>query len=378
MKSICFVLTTDIAVKAFLINHLRALSKSHQITLVVNTTTKHLLSQYETQGELVPIAISRNINLFGDFLSLVRIVRLIRHHKFDAIHSVTPKAGLLAMLAGFICRTPLRVHTFTGQVWATKSGIKRLILKFIDRFFAALATHLIVDSPSQRDFLLREKVISSSKCYVFGEGSIAGVDLQRFKPDGTARSEIRHILNINDSDLVFLFLGRLNPDKGVLDLASAFIAANIKNAHLIYVGPDEQGMQNKISGILNFGTANIQFVSYTDTPERYMAASDVLCLPSYREGFGSVIIEAAACGIPSIASRIYGISDAVIDKKTGLLHEPKNILELTSLLQKITSDKTLYTDLAKNAHLRAISKFDSKIITKAWCDFYSDLFNHAR
>lgn len=372
-KKICFVVGAELSARVFLLNHIDSISKVCNVTLLVNTQNPDFLSQLGINARVVPLNISRTINLLSDLKCLQTLIKTFTNERFDAIHSVTPKAGLLAMLAGFLCRIPFRTHTFTGQVWANKTGIRRLLLKNIDRLMAALATHRIVDSPSQRDFLLAEKVLPSSNVFVFGHGSIAGVDSHKFKPDGSARQKIRSTMKLGDN-FVFLFLGRLNKDKGVLDLAQAFIASRLSNATLLFVGPDEQSMQMHIQQLPGYDTAKIRFVDYTDTPQRYMVAADALCLPSYREGFGSVIIEAASCGIPTVASRIYGITDAVIDQQTGLLHQAGNVSEITSTLTKIASDATLYRTLADNAYQHALSNFDSKMITQAWCDFYKEIF----
>lgn len=377
MKKICLVTTTDLAVKAFLIGHIRELSREYAITVITNTNNTLFLSELGINAKVVNLQFARNINLLSDIYCLFSLIAIFARERYDAVHSVTPKAGLLTMLASLISFIPVRIHTFTGQVWANKIGFKRYLLKSIDRFFSRLATHIIIDSPSQMNFLQAEKIISINKCNVFGAGSIAGVDLEKFRPDSVARQTIRTSLNISHSSLIFLFIGRLNQDKGVLDLAKAYIEAKIRHSYLVFVGPDEQGMKEKITSLQGFEGTHIKFVSYTNTPEQFMAASDVLCLPSYREGFGNVIIEAAACGLPSIASKIYGITDAVIDKKTGLLHTPHNIAEITENLKTLAVDAVLRDELARNAYRRVSLDFNAKIISQHWCSFYKKIFDDA-
>lgn len=371
MKKICFVATTDFVVRAFLINHLKALSNNYEITVLVSTSNSMWLSELNIKAKVIPINISRKINFFTDFLSLITLIRLFSKHHYDAIHSITPKAGLLAMLAAKLCNIPLRVHTFTGQVWATNYGLKRFILKKIDVFFARLATHLIVDSPSQLDFLLRERVVLKEKCYVFGKGSVSGVDLAKFTSDSKAKSEIRSDLNIPSDAILYLFLGRLTLDKGVLDLAKAFCMLPNDIAYLAFVGPDEQEMTNSLQEILTEKVSYIRYLSYTNTPEKLMNAADVLVLPSYREGFGTVVIEAAAVGIPTIASRIYGITDAIIDNETGLLHECKNIIEIYEKMHLLANNRNFRQMLGLNARKRVIKDFDANLLTQNWLAFYS-------
>lgn len=374
MKKICFVLTSDIAVKAFLLNHLQALTCKYEISVIVGTDHPSFLAELGIPARVIPMPIARKIHPLHDIKSFFELVWHLRKNQFDAVHSVTPKAGLLAMLAGFLSGVPVRTHTFTGQVWANKSGLPRLLLKCMDKCLSAFSTHVIVDSPSQRDFLCKERVISKQKALVFGIGSIAGVDSQKFKPDSIARQQVRSALNFTEETFLFLFLGRLNPDKGVQELAQAYIRASLANSGLLFVGPDEQDMQKKISQLPDFPRSNIRFIDYTNTPEQFMAAADVLCLPSYREGFGTVIIEAASCGIPAIASRIYGITDAVAENQTGLLHVAGDVDDMCLKMQQIYADKPLYESLANAAQQRAIQHFDSQVITQAWCDFYGKVF----
>jgi len=375
-KNICFVVTSEFAVRAFLLAHIQALSKSYNVTLLVNSQSLSLIEEFNIQARVIHINIQRNINLISDFSTLLTLLKIFYTNKFFSVHSITPKAGLLAMAASWILRTPVRIHTFTGQVWATKTGVKRFILKLLDKLFAGFATHIIVDSPSQLAFIRRENVISTRKGVVFNYGSICGVNLEKFKPNLDAKKEKRKDLNIPQNALLILYLGRLNTDKGVLDLARAFANIDrelVHHAHLIYVGPDEESMQQKIKSILKNQTENLHFVDCTTRPEYFLASADILCLPSYREGFGNVIIEAAAVGIPSIASRIYGISDAIVEMKTGLLHAPKDSNSLTVHLNTLLSNNTLRKHLGAQARKRVIQEFDSQKITRFWIDFYKNI-----
>lgn len=369
---ICFVLTAEFAVKAFLLNHLRALSDFYEVTVIVNTNNPNFLEELGVKAEVIPLAITRDINFISDFRSLIQLIKIFRQQKFSVVHSVTPKAGLLAMLAAWVVRVPARIHTFTGQVWATKAGYKRFLLKKIDCLIAFLTTNNIVDSPSQRQFLVDEKVTTSVKSNVFAKGSISGVDIVKFKPNPQARENIRQQLNIKTDAILFLFLGRLTRDKGVLDLAQAFISLQKGYAHLLFVGPDEQNLQAEIMSVSGIDNPNVHLVGHTDKPESFMAAADILCLPSYREGFGTVVIEAAAVGIPTIASRIYGLTDAVVDGKTGLLHEPRDISAIKVCMEKMMTNQAVRLKFGEQAQARAVKEFDSKLITQAWVDFYRE------
>lgn len=366
-KSICFVATVEFAVSAFLLSHLKELSKHYDLTVIVNLKNPNFLIDKKLDIKLVNINFSRKINIISDLLSLVQLAYLFLIKKYDAVHSITPKAGLLAMIASFLTFTPVRVHCFTGQVWSTKSGLSRLFLKLIDKIIGNLSTQNIVDSKSQYDFLVKENVLNKDKALVFGSGSVSGVDLLKFKPNTKVKSSLRKKLKISPSSFVFVFLGRLNSDKGIHDLINAFISTDLKSAYLLLVGPDEENISSKFKG----NQSNIIFSGLISSPQDFLAVSDVLCLPSYREGFGNVVIEAAATGVPSIVSNIYGLSDAIVLNKTGLAHEPHDVQEITKLMKSLFNNRKLVMDLGKAAKKRAISEFDSKILVKHWKIFYN-------
>jgi len=366
-KSICFVATVEFAVSAFLLSHLKELSKYYDLTVIVNLKNPNFLIDKKLDIKLVNINFSRKINIISDLLSLVQLAYLFLIKKYDAVHSITPKAGLLAMIASFLTFTPVRVHCFTGQVWSTKSGLSRLFLKLIDKIIGNLSTQNIVDSKSQYDFLVKENVLNKDKALVFGSGSVSGVDLLKFKPNTKVKSSLRKKLKISPSSFVFVFLGRLNSDKGIHDLINAFILTDLKSAYLLLVGPDEENISSKFKG----NQSNIIFSGLISSPQDFLAVSDVLCLPSYREGFGNVVIEAAAIGVPSIVSNIYGLSDAIVLNKTGLAHEPHDVQEITKLMKALFNNRKLVMDLGEAAKKRAISEFDSKILVKHWKIFYN-------
>jgi glycosyltransferase involved in cell wall biosynthesis len=238
-----------------------------------------------------------------------------------------------------------------------------------------MATHNLVDSFSQRQFLLRNRVVSDSKSKVLAEGSVCGVDTSKFSPNPSERLKIRKGLKISEKSLVYIYLGRLKKDKGLLDLAQAFIKLPLLQnpAHLLIVGSDEEGLEPKIRKICTSYEKRLHFVSLTRFPEQYLAAADVLCLPSYREGFGNVIIEGASTGIPSIASRIYGVMDAIQENETGLLHEAGNSDELAAKMKMFLKDPELRKKMGENALVHSRQHFSKETVTKAWFDYYEGI-----
>lgn len=374
---ICFVVASEMTVKSFLVGHLRVLTGIYEVSVVANTGDRNFLKPYGLNVTVIPIGIERKISLYHDVRAIVSLWFLFRKERYDAVHSLTPKAGLLAMTAAFLAGIPFRIHTFTGQMWANMAGIERYFFKTFDRLIAFNATHVLVDSHSQRDFIVREGIVSDKKAKVLADGSICGVNAERFKPDPEIREIVRRELDIDASGTVFLYVGRLAEDKGLLDLVAAFTRAREKKptTYLLLVGPDEEGMKERIIRLCESRIEGIRFVDYTTTPEIFMAAADVFCLPSYREGFGMAVIEAASVGIPAIATRIYGVTDAVEEDVTGFLYEPHDVRELTEKMLVMIDNPELRFEMGRKAHERVSRLYSAERVTSAFLDFYQSVLS---
>lgn len=377
MKKICFVVTTPFTANAFLIDHFAELSKQYQLTLCANLDLYDLSPKFKKfELQIMHVPLERKVSFYKDLKAWWILFRIFSSHQFDSIHSITPKAGLLSMSSAFIARVPVRIHTFTGQVWINRSGFSRFFFKFFDWLIVKFATLIFADSASQIRLLIKEKICSQSEINLLGFGSISGVSLNRFKPSQDLRRSIRESFNVKEEECVFLFVGRLCRDKGIFDLVSAFVklASFHKGAALWIVGPDEEEIQKRITEKIGDSILNIKWVGSTFNPESYMAAADVLVLPSYREGFGSVIIEAAACGLPAIAYRINGVIDAIEDRVTGYLVKVADVNELTQSMKLFFLDQQLRLALGNAAKTRAYERYSSDIVTRAWLYFYNELF----
>ncbi len=373
MKKLCIVATIPAIVNSFLRGHIEAAAQKYDVTVVCNSTDVHLIQGLCARVVLLPI--SRRPSLGSDLLALGLLMRLFWRERFDIVHSHFPKSGLLGMTAAWLTRVPIRIHTFHGEVWATRAGWRRATLKVFDRMVAWMATHVLTVSASQQKFLVRESVLSQGQSKVIGAGSICGVDPLRFCPDSNIRRRTREDLGIDQHTQLILFVGRLNRDKGVLDLVEAFvgIASLRPDVAMLLVGTPEDILFDELQEMCGAYRQRIHHQGFTSTPEHYMAAADVFCLPSYREGFGMTLIEAAACGVPAVASRISGIVDAVSDGETGLLYTPANVAELTHALLTLISDYPLCQRMGVLARSRAVSLFAADKITAEVLTFYDTL-----
>ena len=382
-EKIAIVSAVPETILAFMTKHLQALALEYSIYAICSNASNIPLERLIPSVAYLNMPIERKTSPFKDLISLFKLILLFRSHQFILVQSITPKAGLLSMLAAWICRVPIRVHVFTGQVWVTRKGFSRWYLKSFDRLIAFLATSLLADSPSQKQFLVDEGIANARDIQVLADGSVCGVDDLKFKPNAEAKKEIRAQLSIPEEATVALFIGRLKRDKGVLDLASAFggLDSSFNSLYLVFVGPDEDELREQILHLVSLGRNQVRFVGHVNNPEDFIAAADFLCLPSYREGFGLVTIEAAAVGIPTLASRIYGITDAIIDGVTGLLHEPGDLAGIAEGLRTMATIPEGRISMGDAARKRALELFPTSRVVNAQLIYYKSLIqkyrNHA-
>ena len=369
---ICFVTTVPLTVLWYLAPHIRAQQELFDVTVVADGCLDREIFLDRRKFEFISIGIKRKIFFFQDLMGFFRLWQLFRREQFDIVHSIMPKAGLLAMLAALFAGVPLRFHTFTGQIWVNSKGLRRRFLKLLDRLIVFCSTSVLADSPSQRDFMIEQKIVTPSKIDILNHGSIAGVNIERFKLKTCIRNTIRVRYGIQDGDLVFLYMGRLSIDKGIRDLLMAFedAALILPRSHLMIIGPDEGGFTQALIEYQKRHFGRVHLHGLTNTPESFMFASDIFCLPSYREGFGGVIIEAAAAGVPSIASRIYGITDAVEDHVTGILFEAGSIVEIREAMILIAKNHELRKSMGVAAKKRAVEKFSEDLIVDGLISYY--------
>jgi len=331
------------------------------------------------------VEISRSIHLWKDFIALIKLISVFRKHKFDIVHSTTPKAGLLTAIAAFLVKVPVRLHTWTGQQWVTLNGTMRWVSRFADKLIGFLNTRCYADSKSQRQFLVDEKIITSKKIAVIGHGSLAGVDLNRFDPEKwslSAKQQLKKDLSIHADSKVLIFVGRITRDKGISELFSAFRGLRDLgyNVDLLLVGPLDQDR----GGTGSIRLTDIEqlpkthYIGYTGCPENYLAISDIFCLPSYREGFGTTVIEAAAMGIPTIGTHINGLIDAIVNSETGILVPSHDDQALPQALRQLLDDSDLIYQMGKAARQRCVRQFDSNIINKKVAEEYISILRKVR
>ncbi len=324
----------------------------------------------------IDINLNRKIRIFSDLASLWALCRFFISHRPDIVHSIMPKAGLIAALAGFICRVPVRMHTFTGQVWATQQQPARALTYCVDRVINGLSTICLTDSPSQSAFLLRNNISHKGlPLPVLASGSLSGVEPTRFDrpPLQSQIDSLRTELGIGAKDFVFVTIARKTLDKGAADLLSAFacVAAKYADAKLLFVGPDESNgwlpmLKRTTPAMFN----RVIDVGAVASYEAYLCLGKVLCVPSHREGFGSIVIDAAAAGLPAIGSNIVGLVDAIDDGNTGILFPAGNIEQLVEAMGDLLDNRARCYEMGVAARRRVESQFTADKLYVALRDFY--------
>ena len=374
-KSICFVVAVPITASAFLLNHFEVLSQEFDIYLVANFEGANSnLKDNPNVKAIYSIGIQRDISFLKDVKALFALVSYFNKMKFDAVLTVTPKAGLLGILAATLSGIQNRIHIFTGQVWHTKTGFFKIVLMSIDRLIFNFASKVLVDGKSQRSYLIENGIINADRSQVLGIGSISGVDTRKFIPNPDIRKSYRSKLGYTENEVVFMFLGRLNVDKGILDLAVAFneLQKKHENARLLLVGYDEENLVPKVDRLVTSAGA-VHYYGPTPVPNEVIQAADVFCLPSYREGFGTSVIEASLLELPILCSDTYGLRETIVENVTGLRHKTGDTTSILILMEKLISDFKVREKMGQEGRKYVLANFTSDSISKEWLKFFNNI-----
>lgn len=379
---IAIISTGIVSINTFLKEQIKFLVNKYnaKITIITNVgSNEELYPELKNLNiKIINISFKRKPNIFIDILTLLHLAILLKKSNFDMTITITPKAGFLGTLASFIKRIPIRIHIFTGQVWVNKRGFLRFFLKLADKIIYRLSTKTLIDSKSQKDFLLTEKVIENINSDVIFNGSICGVDIDSFKPSAEIKQKTRKEINIKDDDFVLLYVGRLNKDKGVFDLLKAFdsLSKKFQNIKLLMVGSDEEKFYEYLLKNHQNLKDKVIIKNFTLDTRKYYICSDIFIMPSYREGFGLASIEASSCGLPVIASNIYGLIDSVTDGVNGFLHATGEPIKIELLVTKLINNRDQILNLGTNGRNLVIEKFSQKKVINFFCNYINNIYEN--
>lgn len=341
--------------------------------MVALTSSGPELDKLKEEGfHCIEVEMERHISLWKDLKALVKMVCVLRKEKPYMIHSMTPKAGLLCMIAGWLTRVPVRVHMFTGLVWPTSTGLKRKILMATDRLTCACATHVIPEGQGVLNDL-KNGGITKKPMKVLGYGNVKGVDMVKF--DATRFSDIAK----DDDTFTFIFVGRIVGDKGVNELVEAFTILHEKyqNTKLVLVGRYEENLDPVKQVTLDCIKANPAIdacgAKYGEDLLVEFMKADCHIMPSYREGFPNTPMEAGALGLPNIVTDINGSREIVVDGENGLIVPPRTVLPLYEAMERMLTDDAMREKMQQNARPMIESRFKKEFVQDCLIEYYKEI-----
>lgn len=351
------------------------LSEHFDVYLISTPTEllKQVAAQEGVQCSGVPMA--RGISIWQDLKSLWMMCRQLHRLKPDIVHSYTPKAGLICAMAGFICRVPIRVHTFTGLLFPTATGFKHLLLKNLDKLVCLLNNKIV---PESRGVQQELRKVSARVGEVIGYGNIAGVDLKYFNaelPEVKSAAE-QLIADYGLRHRTLLYLGRLNRDKGLSELtqALALLPADNRPDVLLVGGDDPEAPLPAHIKTQLLNLSGVHWLGFRPDVRPALLAADFLVLPSYREGFPNVILQAAAMGKPSLCSDISGCNEFIRNQENGWLVAPRDAKQLRQKIADICAlDDATIESVGHNARLTVCERFEQQGHWRRLLKFYQEL-----
>lgn len=323
------------------------------------------------------IDIEREISIFKDIKSLVKLYFYFRKEKPTIVHSITPKAGLLSMIAAKFAGVPIRMHTFTGLIFPTRTGLMQKLLITMDKLLCWAATNIYPEGEGVKQDLLNYK-ITKKPLKIIANGNVNGIDLKYFSVSqvtAEAKINLKKSLNITNKDFVFIFVGRLVGDKGINELIKAFGKLKKPSIKLLLVGPFEFKLDPLNAKTLEDikTNANIISVGFQSDVRPYFAISNALVFPSYREGFPNVVMQSGAMGLPSIVSNINGCNEIILDGENGIIVPAKDSEKLKKAMENMLLDKIYYSKLQANARLFIESRYEQSFVWEALLKEYKTL-----
>ena len=373
-KKIIRTSTVSTSLNTFCRGTLRRLANTYDV-VAVSTPDDELREMAQREGiRVIGVPMRRPIAPLRDIVSLWRLIRVFRRERPTMVHSITPKAGLLSMIAARICRVPIRLHTFTGLVFPTATGLKQRILMLTDRITCACATHIVPEGEGVKADLINYN-ITRKPLQVLGYGNVRGIDLNHYRrtPEVMAAAQ-----SISRSDVfTFVFVGRVVRDKGINELVEAFVRLHQAEpaTRLILVGWFEDNL-DPVSDQTKQDIERcdaIEAVGSQSDVRPWLAAADALVFPSYREGFPNVVIEAGALDLPSIVTDINGSREIIVHGQNGIIVPPRNAQALLQAMTQFVQNPQATQAMAANARKMIASRFEKSFVEQCLIDYYKEI-----
>lgn len=362
-KKILIIATSQLTIKSFLLLHINNLKKKYDVTILTKFSSKNFVIP---KVKILNIDIKRKIDILSDLKNLFYIFNFIRLNNFNLIFTITPKAGLLGIVGAYFNRTPFRIHIFTGQVWSNKNSLYKIFLKFFDKIIVKFSTDILCDSVSQKKFLISNSFTKNIK--VIGNGSICGVNTNYFKPNIYQKNKLKKIFSINKNETTFIYVGRINEDKGIYNLIQVqklLLRSNYKVKFFLIGTIEDSNLKSEIERC-----KNLFHINHTNKIKKFYQLGDIYITSSFREGFGVSVAQAMACSLPVIGTNIYGYKDLLKNKKNALIYKPNDIRKLYKCCIELIENKRLRNKLGVSGRKKISKKFQEKDLVKKYENFF--------
>lgn len=380
MKKIIRITTVPISLKNLLKGQLKYMSAFYNVVGISSSGNAQRDIKDDEGVDVITIEMTRTIAPFKDLKSLYKLYKVLKKEKPFIVHSHTPKAGTLGMMAAKFAGVPHRLHTIAGLPLIEASGPKRWLLDTVEKITYACATKIYPNSYGLKEIVLKNKYTKSNKLKVIGSGSSNGIDVTHFSLDNLSQEDVNVLqnkLNLQNKDIVFTFVGRLVADKGINELISAFkkVCATYNNIKLLLVGTFESELDPLHKETLEEIEANNNIISVgwqTDV-RPYFAVSDALVFPSYREGFPNVVMQAGAMSLPSIVTDINGCNEIITNNINGIIIPPKNEDKLYTAILEMIENSEKREQMASKSRDVICKSYKREVIWEALLQEYKDL-----
>jgi|SRR5690554_6137632 len=373
------ITTIPLSLEKLLEGQLEYMQDYFEVT-AISSEKEHLETLGRERGySTYYLEMTRQVTPLSDLKAVLKLYRFLKKESPSIVHTHTPKAGIIGMLASYLAKVPIRLHTVAGLPLMETKGKKRKLLNFVEKLTYRFATKVYPNSKGLYNFIVDEKFILPQKLSIIGEGSSNGIDLQYFNPDvfAASRNSLRKELNIPQDSFVFVFVGRLVGDKGINELVSAFqnLSRSPLTTHhssLLLVGSLESELDPLNNDTLEAiqTDPNIVSVGFQQDVRPYFTIADALAFPSYREGFPNVVLQAGAMGLPSIVSNINGCNEIITHKVNGLIIPSKDTKALSDAMRLMMDDENLYKQLKSKARDQIASRYERQRVWDALLEEY--------
>lgn len=382
-KKLIRITTVPISLEKLLENQPRFMTGFYEVILV-SSDKPHLEKVGQSQGTATyPIEMTRKITPVQDLKSVLEMYRFFKKERPFIVHSHTPKAGIVGMLAAKLAGVPHRLHTVAGLPLLEATGVKRKILDFVEKFTYKCATKIYPNSRGLLEIILQNRFCEASKIKVIGNGSSNGINTDHFNPalfTQQQNQELRMELGFTDHDFVFIFVGRLVKDKGINELIAAFdkLSERHSRTKLLLVGDYENDLDPLLAQTLQTISHNKSIVhtGFMHDVRPYFAVANALVFPTYREGFPNVVLQAGAMNLPSIVTNINGCNEIIQDNDNGLIIPVKDENAIFMAMERLISDKNVYISLQKQSRESIVSRYGQKVMWEAILQEYQKLDTH--